>query len=1100
MDVEAWLASLGLERYAAAFRANDVDREVLLALSEADLEKLGVASLGHRKRLLAAIAALASEPAAPAEPDRRPVAILFCDLVGFTRLSASRDAEEVHALLQRFFAAVDGVVVAHGGTVDKHIGDCVMALFGAPRAHGDDVDRAIRAARAVQAAVAGLGGELGLPLEAHVGLAVGEVVAGRTGSTAHSAYTVTGDAVNLAARLADRAAPGEILAAEEVLRAARARVEAMEVGELRLDGFDRPIRAVRIGPHATGARTAPATSFVGRGIELGQLAGLLEACRTGRRGRTVLVRGEAGIGKSRLIGELVAAAEGFAAHEALVLDFGAGTRRDAAHELARGLLGLAAEDGAARQAEAAERALADAVVEPGLRVPLLELLDLEPPAELRALAAATDAATRAAGRAQVLAALLRAAAAARPRLLLVEDVHWAQPALLALLAELARAVADCPALLLLTTRPEGDPLERGWRTLLGDLPLLAIELGPLPPEAARALADGLLGAEPELSARCVARAAGNPLFLEQLARAEAERRGDAVPETIHSLVLARVDRLPERERELLRAAAVLGQRFDLPALRAVAADPAADPGELVRRGLVRPHGGAFLFAHALIRDSVYASLLHGRRRELHGRAADWFAAREPALRAEHLERAGDPEAAAAYLAAGRGEAARGRLAVARGLLERGEALARTPELRGALAAELGAALGELGEPDAAIVAFGRALADAPDEPARARGRLGTAGCLRLVDRLDEAGRLVEEVLAAARAGEDPELLARALHLHGNLLFPLGRIAECRAAHAAALAAAHEADSAELAARALGGQGDAFYLEGRLRSARDAFARCVELAEAEGLAAIRIANLPMRAICEVFTGEPEAARASALAAVEAATLTGRLRAELIARHVLHLLAAGAGELEGAARNLERADAITERLAARRFVPENLAFRAELHRLAGDRPTAMALLREALERCRANGMAFVGPVVLGGIVASSEDPAERGAALAEGRALLAAGSACHNHLLFRRDAIEGCLAGGELDEVLAEAAALEAALGAEPLPWVEFHAGRARALVALRRGGADPGPAGELDRLAALGERLGLGRDARALRALARTAAVGEVPHAPTAEVP
>ncbi|MEJ5231855.1 MAG: adenylate/guanylate cyclase domain-containing protein, partial [Geminicoccaceae bacterium] len=294
MDVEAWLASLGLERYAAAFRANDVDREVLLALSEADLEKLGVASLGHRKRLLAAIAALASEPAAPAEPDRRPVAILFCDLVGFTRLSASRDAEEVHALLQRFFAAVDGVVVAHGGTVDKHIGDCVMALFGAPRAHGDDVDRAIRAARAVQAAVAGLGGELGLPLEAHVGLAVGEVVAGRTGSTAHSAYTVTGDAVNLAARLADRAAPGEILAAEEVLRAARARVEAMEVGELRLDGFDRPIRAVRIGPHATGARTAPATSFVGRGIELGQLAGLLEACRTGRRGRTVLVRGEAG--------------------------------------------------------------------------------------------------------------------------------------------------------------------------------------------------------------------------------------------------------------------------------------------------------------------------------------------------------------------------------------------------------------------------------------------------------------------------------------------------------------------------------------------------------------------------------------------------------------------------------------------------------------------------------------------------------------------------------------------------------------------------------------------------------------------------------------
>ncbi|MCL6609265.1 MAG: hypothetical protein K6T74_14360, partial [Geminicoccaceae bacterium] len=222
MDVEAWLASLGLERYVPAFRANDVDREVLLGLSEGDLQALGVASLGHRKRLLSAIAALAArpaEPAAPVERDRRPVAVLFCDLVGYTRLSASLDPERVHALLQRFFATADRVVVEHGGTIDKHVGDCVMALFGAPRAMGDDVDRAVRCARALIEAVAGLAGPDEPPLSAHIGLALGEVVAGPTGSAAHSAYTVTGEAVNLAARLADRAGPGEILVAEAVRRA-----------------------------------------------------------------------------------------------------------------------------------------------------------------------------------------------------------------------------------------------------------------------------------------------------------------------------------------------------------------------------------------------------------------------------------------------------------------------------------------------------------------------------------------------------------------------------------------------------------------------------------------------------------------------------------------------------------------------------------------------------------------------------------------------------------------------------------------------------------------------------------------------------------------
>lgn len=1098
MDVEAWLAGLGLDRYAAAFRANDVDREVLLELSEADLERLGVASLGHRKRLLAAIAALAREPAEAADPptaDRRPVAVLFCDLVGFTRLAASRDPEEVHALLERFFATADRVVVEHGGTVDKHIGDCVMGLFGAPRAHGDDVDRAVRAAQALQAEVDSLAGPADPPLATHIGLAVGEVVAGPTGSDAHRAYTVTGDAVNLAARLADRAGPGEIWAAEAVRRAARGGFAFTEIGELALDGIDRPVRAVRIGPRPAEPIPAPAGTFVGRSAELAQLRGLIAACQADGAGRTVLLRGEAGIGKSRLLRELVAGAAGFQSHEALVLDFGAGSGAGAGRELAQSLLGLAPAAAPEERLAAAERAIGDGAVEPALRTHLLDLLGLPLPAELAALRAAMDEKARSAFCGRALAALLRSAARLRPRLVLVEDLHWADAGTLAELAALASVVGECPALLLLTTRPEGDPLERGWRTLAPDAPLVAIELAPLGPAEARALALDLLRAEADAAARCVARSAGNPLFLEQLARAEVEQRRDSVPETIQSLVLARVDGLPARERELLRAAAVLGQRFELEPLRAVAGDPAAECGELVRRGLVRPHGAGFLFAHALIRDSVYRSLLHGQRRALHGRAAAWHETGDPLLHAEHLELAADPRAAAALLRAARAEAARARLAAARELLARAEPLAAEPGLRCAIAREAGGLLVELGEPAAGLEAFERALAAAADEPARARARLGLASCLRLVDRLDEARALVDTVEAAARAAGDGELLARALHLRGNLLFPLGRVAECRAAHEAALAAAEAAGSTELRALALGGLGDAFYLEGRLLSACDAFARCVALASAERLAGIALANQPMLAILQYFVGEPEAARANARAAFEAAGLTGRPRAELIARHAAFLVAEAAARLEEAEAHLDRAEAVTAALGARRFVPENQAFRARLRLRAGDRPGARELLARALAGCRAGGMAFVGPVVLGGIVAVSDDPAERAAAIAEASALLDAGSACHNHLLFSEAAIEGCLAASEDDAALSLADRLETWLGAEATAWAAVQIERARAVVARRRLGPEPAILDRLARLAAEAGRIGLARLARELGALAEAPRAGDAPRAP-----
>ena len=253
MDVGVWLKELGLGQYASAFADNDIDFAVLVQLTDADLKELGIISLGHRKRLLAAIAEKGS--GAPAgmvhtspfsEGERRQVTILFADLCGFTALSQSLDPEEVRELVSRYTALVDGIVVGYGGTVDKHIGDAVMALFGAPRAHDDDPMRAVRAALDIHEALTQLSETVSRPLQAHVGIANGEVVAGTVDRADVHDYTVLGDSVNLAARLVAAAGPGQTLISDGVYRALSGRGACDALGEIDLKGLNAPVSVWRL--------------------------------------------------------------------------------------------------------------------------------------------------------------------------------------------------------------------------------------------------------------------------------------------------------------------------------------------------------------------------------------------------------------------------------------------------------------------------------------------------------------------------------------------------------------------------------------------------------------------------------------------------------------------------------------------------------------------------------------------------------------------------------------------------------------------------------------------------------------------------------------
>ena len=433
-DIGEWLEGLGLGRYTEAFAENYIYADVLPLLTNDDLKDLGIVAVGHRRKLLDAIASLPGRENLPAEDivepeepsaevrregERRQVTVLFADISGYTKLSAAIDAEEAHGILGRFFDRADAIIRDHGGTVDKHIGDSVMAVFGAPVAHSNDPERAVRAAEAIQQAMLELAGNLGRPLQVHIGVASGQVVASGIGNDAH--YTVIGDSVNLAARLTDAAGPGEILIAAAVQRAVADRIDAEDQGEIAVKGLADPVQAYTVRGLRAAAGGRDDRPIVGRRTEARQFSGALEACLETGAGQAIYLRGEAGIGKTRLVEEFqrLATAGGFACHRALALDFGVGKGQDPIRTLVRGLLGIPPGSGKAVRAATAEQAFAQALLGRDRTVHLNDLLDLPQSVELRSLYDAMDNATRNAGKRETVAALVQRLSERRPLLVVI---------------------------------------------------------------------------------------------------------------------------------------------------------------------------------------------------------------------------------------------------------------------------------------------------------------------------------------------------------------------------------------------------------------------------------------------------------------------------------------------------------------------------------------------------------------------------------------------------------------------------------------------------------------------------------------------------------
>jgi class 3 adenylate cyclase/tetratricopeptide (TPR) repeat protein len=1065
VDVVSWLRSLGLEQYIGSFQENAIDSEVLRDLTDEDLRNLGVSALGHRKKLLDAIRQLKAPGDGQPSPashrlagERRQVTVLFADIAGFTALSRELDAEELHDLVGAFFELVDPIIVAHGGYLNKHIGDCVMGVFGAPVAHGNDALRAVHAALEVRDAVSELAESHGRRLQVHSGVAGGQVIASTTGSVTHHEYTVTGESVNLASRLAAAAPPGDILISDAVMRATRGKLDCLDAGWLTIKGFAEPVRAWQVLRRSTDVPSGTAR-LVGREEELQIFRAAAAACRASGRGQALYIRGEAGIGKTRLVEEFqrLAHADGFDCYSALVLDFGGGKGRDAIGALVHSLLGISLADETRARCRALELAQAKGLVAEDEIVFLNDLLDLPQPSELRALVNAMDNQTRRTGRITAAAALVQRISRDRPILIVVEDLHWADEMTLAHLAAIAAASAHCMTMLAMTSRGEGDSLDSKWRAQVAEAPLVTLDLGPLQLEDARALASGLLATSGSFVERCVERAAGNPLFLEQLLAETQQRVGTVeVPGSVQSLMQARLDRLDGDDKTALQTASVLGQRFELRALRHLLGDTLYTPDNLFEHRLLRAHGEAVLFGHALLRDAAYETLLRSRRHDLHLAAAEWFAANDdPVSRAEHLDRAEDLRAAAAYLSAAQMLVGSYRYETALPLADRGVEIAVVRGQRYELAHSRAEILERLGRMREAVAAYDLALASATDDRARCRVQIDRAGARRTIDDMDGAFADLEQAQAIASQLGLREELARIHFLRGNLYFPSGNADACSREHERALELAKKAGSVELEAMALGGLADAQFVRARMVSAHKVFDRCVRLADEHGLVSIAAANRPMAAHAHYFSGNTAVALDIALLAIGEAARIGYKRGESLGHNAAALCYRELQQYDKALDHLDAGLILVKSLGARRFEAVGRCVIADVLRLIGDMDGALHHVTQALAIARETGMAFAGPRILGELALITDDPEVRASSLAEAEALLAKGAAVLNQLEFRRSAIEACLKGGDWDAAERHAESLEDYTRGEPLLWAERVIARARERVAegrLRAGSA------------------------------------------------
>jgi len=741
------------------------------------------------------------DPSVDLSENRRLVTVLFADLSGSTTLGEHLDPEDLRGILTSFFAALAREIQRYGGTVDKYIGDAVMAVFGAPVAHEDDAERAISAAIAMQAAITQLNADLerrhGRRLALRIGINTGEVVAGLLAGDVQGAYTVVGDTVNTAQRFESAAAPGTILVAESTRNLTRRAFDFETLQPLVMKGKAEPQPAFRVLGARYESVDPSAVPLVGRSNELAQLERALDLARRGHGGMVHVV-GDAGIGKSRLVRELRL---GMPPEVLQVVGRCVSFEVDRPYallaRLVRDVVRLPPENDENAAREAIERVLV--VVNPtvdaddtALLLSVLgysELSTFDPQSGRRVLL-------------RLLRRLLQAYTEQAPLLIVAEDMHWADAASTAVLSDLARDIPARRCLLLSTARPGSPP---PW-------PAEVVSVDALPQDGARALIESAFAASVDdaLAETILARTGGNPFFIEEVARGLREagvvehqdgrvtaRAGAAprVPTTVQEVLEARLDRLSPAAKRVLQVAAVCGRVFRQRVLERLVPDfvHRDSLGVLERESFILSHTvqpePTFTFRHALIQEVAYNGQLQAQRRVTHaaiGEALEaLYADRLDELVGElafHYGQSLNDDKALHWLIRA-GDRARSLFANTEALLQYRAAVARADESASAPVFErIGEIQTLIGQYDEATESFSTALARTQQQRggtvARLRRRLGTAFLLR--GAYTQASGALSEALESVTA-EDREEAARAQIQIGHLNYRRGDFVAARAA-------------------------------------------------------------------------------------------------------------------------------------------------------------------------------------------------------------------------------------------------------------------------------------------------------------------------------
>ncbi|HET7677268.1 MAG TPA: adenylate/guanylate cyclase domain-containing protein [Candidatus Limnocylindrales bacterium] len=817
--------------------------------------------------------------------ERRFVSVLFADLVGFTSLAEARDAEEVRELLTRYFDLARQVVGRYGGTVEKFIGDAVMAVWGAPTAREDDAERAVRAGLELLETVAALGRELGLDLSARAGVVTGEAAV-TVGAVDQG--MVAGDIVNTASRLQSAAAPGSVLVAETTMRAASRAVAFEPAGEQTLKGKALPVaawRALRVVAQRGGLGRSELVEppFVGREEPLRQLKELFHA--TGREGRTRLVSvvGQAGIGKSRLAWEFLKYIDGLVEpvywHQGRSPAYGDGVAFWPLGEMVRRRSGIAENDDAQTTTGKLRATLEEFVADEGERrwigprlEALLGLTEL-PEGERQDLFAAWRT-------------FFERVSEQGTTVLVFEDLHWADPGLLDFVEHLLEWARARPILVLTLARPELEERHAGWGTGLRDYTRLHLE--PLPSAIMAQLLEGIVpGLPAALRERIVQRSEGVPLYAVETVRhllAEgsliedggayrlAGEVGDlAVPETLQALIAARLDTLQPSERALVQDAAVLGQSFTLEALSALSGMP-PDGLEPRLRALARrevlaldvdprsPERGQYGFVQGLIREVAYQTLARKDRRARHLAAARYFESLGDdelagVLASHYMDafRATPPGPEADALATQARLALRGAAERAAALYSHAQALSylaqalevtADPAERAVLlqrAAESAHAAGRFDEAERLLAELLEDLRRRSDPASRSRATALLARLKLDVSRVDQAIDLLEAMVGRSPSTTESSLLEATAQLARGYLLA-DRMDEALATSDAALARAEADEQLAVLADVLITKGTVLGVRGRIREGVALLRGALELAQAPGMGASLVRGL------------------------------------------------------------------------------------------------------------------------------------------------------------------------------------------------------------------------------------------------------------------